>query len=328
LKYSAKSLDRSLVRIGINPEDTSLVLFFAPNGKEGRTNIVLSASDGPNYVTDTFSVVVKEPLVLRDRIKDTSVITGLSPRFIIQDISNILPDLSLVSTEYQTFSASSSDTTLISIQSDNETNTLFLEAIDSGLGEATIVVTIIDSDQFSVSDTFVVSLTPEIEKPQSERLTVTFNPGISMFSGIDHSGVLFKFWINDFIGGALSGYYEWDHNGIGTELQLLVKPSFDFPLHPYGMIGSGYHRETIRNLLPEQRTLVRQNLDLWVLRAAGGVDFWLGKSKWNVLGLEAGYCYGKKEYNTMGIGDAPKDGSFEMAPLYVRVSFTFYFKKL
>ena len=109
LQFSAKSLDSSLVRGRINPVDSTLKISFSPERIEGRSAIILTASDGSKEVSDTFSVVIKKLFILNDTLADTTVKSGDKPIVIKKDISSILPILLPNSIEKYHFTVSSSD---------------------------------------------------------------------------------------------------------------------------------------------------------------------------------------------------------------------------
>lgn len=331
LSFGAKVLDPSFVNVKINRFDSVATLQFK-TATIGRTKIIFSASDGLKEVYDTIEVVMKESFKLSDTLNDTIVKSSYSIVAINMDISHIFPKDSL--SEKYDFSVMSSDPALVRVYANNLSKSITLEIADSSYGKAEIVVAIIDSDKLIVRDTFLVDVRKSYSREDYKRKNVIVNPGVTFYTDIEYSGALFKLWFKDVFGIAAGGYYLWNQDGLGFEGQLLLKPALQIPLHPYIMVSGGYHYQAIDNSFKDVYSGVERELSIFAFRVAGGADVWIGKSKHHVIGVEAGYCYGKSEYyaptkTTIGSVDVERTkSSFKLNPLHVRVSYSVFIRKL
>jgi hypothetical protein len=334
LKYKAISQNKDVATISIIPSDGSIYLHFNPRGVKGQSTIILTANDGAKEVSDTFSVVVKDRFDLSGMLADTLVRSKSERLIIAKDISFIMPDNTGDPKETYTFTASSDDTTLISVTPLMDSNVIRMEIADSGFGSASISVTVIDSDSFMVSDTFTLTVKKSYGISDYYRKRVPTNLGLSLFSGLDYTGFAFRIWINDIFGIGANGYYQWDQNGMGADLQLLVKPPLQFVLQPYFMGSGGYHHQILHEKFELFSISVEREIPLFVARVALGVDGWVGKTKQNVFGIEAGYSYGEAQYSTISaisVGESElqkEERLFKIPPFHFKMSYTFYFKKL
>lgn len=334
LNFSVISLDTSLVNVKINEFDSILEASFVPE-KLGRTDIIITANDGSKNVHDTVSVVVKKAFYLKEHIPDTTIKSGYSILMVRKDISRIFPVLDSASNSKYTFNVSSNNEALVSVSANTQRNSITLEIADSSFGKADIEIIVEDEDQLAVKDTFTVKVKKSFRKKEYRRESVKLNPGISIFTGVNYSGAAVRLWFNDIIGIGLNGYYKWKQDGIGTAMELMVKPSLNFLLQPYGSLSGGYHRQTISKTYKEANNLkIEKDLPLFVFRAVGGLDAWLGESKQHVIGAEVGYTFGESKYTPLSITtigssipDTKKE-TYKMPPLHLRIGYSFYLKKL
>lgn len=330
LNYSARSLKPSLLEVQINGKDSTVKVIPIP-GKTGKTKIILSASDGNAEVYDTVSILIKKLFKLNGNLNDTIIKSSDTATVFEFKVSHILP---ISSSEKYSISASSNNNALLNTNVKPGTNNINLIVIDSGYGNADIEVVISDSDQLSVKDTFTVTVMKSYSKKKYYRKKVSINPGISLFTSTYYSGASLRLWVKDIFGISISGYYQWDQNGIGADGQLMLKPSLNFFLQPYITVGGGYlrHTEIVNN---EYLNInVKKDIPIFPVHGAGGIEAWLGMNKRHVIGIEAGYRYGEAEYQPISI---LKIGSKEMivqkekvriSPLYLRFNYSFFLKKL
>lgn len=330
LRFKAKCLDTTLLKIEINSKNSAIKVLTIPD-KVGRSKIVVTASDGVGETYDTFSVVIKETFKLKSSINDTIVKSHDSVYVVPLDISHILP---VNSTEQYNISASSSDNALVSVNIGHNSNIINLIIADSGYGKADIQLVVTDSDLLSVKDNFTVIIMKSFGKKEYQKKRVTANPGITIFTGIDYSGVSMKLWIKDILGISFSGYYKWDQKSIGTDGQLMVKPPINFALQPYISVGGGYYRQTVITNYKNLGIKLEKDIVVYPIFGAAGIEAWFGKNKRHTIGIEAGYRYGKTEYKsitilTLGSKDvlSEKD-SFAIEPLHLRIAYSIFLRKL
>jgi len=322
-----------IYKVKINKTD-SVATASIKAGKKGRAVVILSASDGTKSVSDTVSLIVKDLFTLSDTLNDTLVKSGYSIIVVNKDIAHIFPVVDSGSSESYDFDVVSSDPALVRVEKGYSGRTIKMVVADSSFGSTDIIVSVIDRDQFSVKDTFRVDVNKSYSKKKYQRERVTVNPGIALFTGIDYSGAFVKLWIKDIFGIALGGYYHWDQLNAGAEADLLLKPALNFPLHPYFMVGVGYHHATVSSTVEDLNIRFEDDISMPVFRTAGGVDLWLGKSKHHVIVVEGGYTFGRKEYSATAysmIGESKityEKATYEMPPLHFRVSYSVFFRKL
>jgi len=60
---------------------------------------------------------------------------------------------------------------------------------------------------FTVTDTFTVIVKRSDSEKGYSRDLVTFKPGVSVFTGLYYSGVVFRLWFKDIVAGGVTGYY-------------------------------------------------------------------------------------------------------------------------
>jgi len=338
LSFSAMSFDTALVYVSVNHSDSTVTLRITPD-TVGRTDIILYASDGYKDVMDTVSVRVKKRFDLPGSLSDTIIKASDTISIITIDISEILPPENIPVGESYTFSVRSSNEGLMGVTGDIPTKRVTLEVADSGFGKSEIEVTVKDKDNLFVRDTFVVTVMKEYGGKEYggkeyHREQVAFNPGVSLFTGIDNSGIGVKLWYMDVVGIAVSGSFDWDLKGVGYTLGILGKPHINFVVQPYGVAYLGYHRQTVEKELEGIEVTSEEDLPLFVLHVAVGGEVWLGKTRQHAVSLEVGYSYGKSSYTNSIFTDigsttlVREDGEFNMAPLHLRLGYSFYFMKL
>lgn len=333
LNFSAEVQHKDLVRYRISAVDSTLKLMFDPEGPEGRTSVIIRANDGTKEVSDTFDIIIQKLFDLPGTLIDQTVKSGSSSLQFRRNITTILPTSSHPDSTYS-FYATSSNEALVTVSTDPLTNQILMDVVDSGYGTSTITVTVFNSDGFSRDESFVLTVKQRFGVREYHRKREPFNPGITLFTGMDYSGFSCKFWANDVFGTAIGGYYQWDKKGIGADMQLLVKPPVNFFMQPYMLASCGYHRQSVTVQHQTAPLTLSKEIPMLVVRGGGGLDFWLGNKKQHVLGMEVGFTYGRKTYATftstlVGDGDVDfEETVFELPPLHLRVAYSVYFKAL
>lgn len=331
LSFTSSVIDSSIVKATIGQHDSVASLEFMP-GKEGRTKVVFTASDGIKEVHDTINVVVKPAFTLSDTLSDTTVKSSYSVLGITMDITSIFPRGN--ANEYYNFSVTSSDAALVGVIKSKLGKSIILEIADSSYGSSDIIVTFTDSDLLTVKDTFTVFVKKSYGKKIYKRKQVNANLGFTLFTDTYYSGGALKLWIKDIFGIAIDGYYYWDQKGVGADLGLMLKPSLNFVLQPYAIVSCGYHRQTLSHTYSNLSVTVKNDIPMLTVRAAGGVDAWLGKSKNHLIGAEVGYTFGRGEYSAlstieMGNTEIVQNREiFKMPPLHLRLSYSIFIRKL
>ncbi|NOQ42179.1 MAG: polysaccharide deacetylase, partial [Desulfuromusa sp.] len=165
LTYSVTSSDGSLVTASISDTDLSLHYLADQNGTAIIT-VTATDSNGPVAVADPFTVTVNpinDAPTVANPIADVTVDEDAAPTVI--DIANVFADVDIATnSDSLTYSATSSNGTLVTASISGTSLTLTYAADQNG--SATITVTATDANgPLAVADLFIVTVTPYNDVP-------------------------------------------------------------------------------------------------------------------------------------------------------------------
>lgn len=316
LKFQITLSDSSL--IAANLHNHSLELLPQPK-KTGTTTVIVSASDNILHVTDTFTVEIKKKLILNQATADITLRKGQQIAHSIK--LNRLFDKSYPYADYS-YDIYISDSIVVSAEIDADKGRLVLSAAERADGICDVFITITDPDSQMISDTFSVAVI-------KRSYDAAFDPGISLYTGLDYSGLESRFWIRKIIGFGLGVYTFWNMEGFGGEVSLRGKFPLKSKVLPYINISGGYHFQKVPKYQSNSQAL--SEISFPTVSASLGAEIRPGKSGLHGISIEAGYRYGTADFYYTSLTDPHYQdenliGNYTMNPTLLKLIYSFYFR--